>query len=235
MRAIPYWFAPNISIHETGESQFCEQGRMQQVYCSNSKNFGKPVLGYPAGYGMMQLDPASVDQIWNWQTNVSGGQGKLDAFAGNSNDSGNLNDIHAYQVWYNQVRNWRQYNADPKNANRLAPPPMDDSEGVPGSTCTFVGNIDLATNQTAPTSNQSSTHWFGDAILMRQYAAGFRPPYITFVVDPKTNMGSWSINAKTKLVFRDKSGGITKTLYPLPVWEFCTCSSASTCQNSSPQ
>ena len=76
---VPYWFAPNISVHETRESQFCETGRMRIAYCASSKNVGKPVLGVPAGYGMMQLDPVpSVDALWNWQTNVGKGKAKID-------------------------------------------------------------------------------------------------------------------------------------------------------------
>src|SRR5690606_28186352 len=65
--AMPYWFARKLAIHETNMSQFCESGRMDVSYCAaNKNNFGWPVLGDPAGYGMMQLDPAATsDLLWN--------------------------------------------------------------------------------------------------------------------------------------------------------------------------
>ena len=67
----PYWFAEKLSLHETGLAQYCEPGRADTDYCESSEHEGLPILGAPAGYGLLQRDPlpkARAAQImWNWK------------------------------------------------------------------------------------------------------------------------------------------------------------------------
>ena len=132
----------------------------------------------------------------------------------------------AYPFWRRQVEAWKTYNQN--TTHPPAPPPPDDNEGTQASYCNFIGNINGG--QSSPTSNQGPDHWYGDAILMRYYAAGPGTQYIKF----NSALGRWDYDQRTKLTFKDNNGN-PYTIWSLPIWEFCTCSSASTCQNSSPQ
>jgi hypothetical protein len=90
---VPYWMAKNIAIHETNESQFCEPGRAQAAYCSNSANVFLPIWGRPGGYGAMQYDPdpgpPSIDEVWNWRTNITSAGLLLASLAGKVQDTSN--------------------------------------------------------------------------------------------------------------------------------------------------
>jgi hypothetical protein len=155
-------------------SQFCESGRMDSTdYCAASKNnFGWPVLGPPAGYGMMQLDPAATpDLLWNWRTNADGGRTRMDQLAGPQQYTTD-SDGRAYPFWIRQVQQWNAYNARQKPGSRVAPA----SDLQETSSCTFTlplnkpwdSNKDSIGLET-PTNGTSNTYWFADAILIKQY------------------------------------------------------------------
>jgi hypothetical protein len=180
-QAVPYWFAPNIGVHETNLSQFCDGTSRTNVggYC-NSSNTGMPDYGPPGGYGIFQFDPPpSLNEIWNWTANVAYDQTFLYGKAGpvaNTNDS-----TVAYPFWIRQVNQWVAYNAS-QTAQGLPAvgPPPDQSYFVgqqyypigpppPGSvpTCRFTLSPAPAPNYTAPTSG-GGVYWFGDAIAMKR-------------------------------------------------------------------
>jgi hypothetical protein len=173
LAAVPYWMAPNIAVHETNTSNFCELGRLQSAYCSSSANFGWPVWGTPGGYGIMQVDsPPSLDAIWNWRTAIAAGKTKLDSHAGpvqdTSDPKGQGTDKRAYPFWIRQVKQWQIYNSKPTFGS-VIPAPPDQTEGTQGSSCTFTLSPSAAPAYTTPNTGQTGTYWFGDAILIKQY------------------------------------------------------------------
>jgi hypothetical protein len=184
-----YWFAEKLAWHETGLSQFCESGRMDREYCSPGNNhMGWPVLGKPAGYGLLQRDPLPTtggwempSQImWNWQEAITSGKAEIDATAGPYQYSADRH-APAYGFWMSQVRQWNAYNALRAASDRV-PPPADRNET---SSCTFTlplnhawdanrDSVGLETPVFIPLlipSNQQPhfTAWFGDANLIKRF------------------------------------------------------------------
>src|SRR5262249_28664118 len=131
-----YWFAEKLAWHETGMSQFCESGRADSPpYCSpENNNVGWPILGPPAGYGLLQRDPLPTtggtempSQImWSWREAITSAKVEIDATAGPPIYSGNINkkdpNILGYAFWLHQVQQWNAYNAGQPAALRVAPP-----------------------------------------------------------------------------------------------------------------
>ena len=216
--AVPYWFAKNIAIHETNMSQFCEAGRAQVAYCANSSNYTLPIWGTPGGYGMMQVDPPpSQNAIWNWRAAIAAGQDRIQTLAGPAQDG---EGGQAYQFWLRQARQFEQYNAtQPANAQVQAP--VDPGPYI-SPACTFVYS------KTAYTG-QANAHWFGDAILIKQYGGtgdigGNTANYLSWVNNnPNVAVPVWQFH---------KSNKISKDV----AYEVCTCTTpgSSSCQHLGP-
>ena len=186
--------------------QFCQPGGV--AYCSNSANAGLPVFGPPNGYYIMQLDPPpSTDAVFNWQTNINGAQTLLQALAGPIQyGTGG----QAYPFWIRQVKQWQDFNAI---HSPQVPPPNDQPES---SYCTFTLSPAPAPTYTTPNTGQGQRYWFGDAILMKQYA-GATTNYISFIQGQTS--GNWSESQ-------------ANSVRPDIAYEFCTCLAQSTCQHS---
>ena len=133
---------------------------------------GMPIYGYPAGYGVMQLDTPkpTVGQIWNWQANVDGGKTLIGNIAGSPTSQQN----GAYGYWNQQVVKWQAYNqkvalyiANGGGANQLAavgPPENYDAamsvqlntsppttvQTVPVPNCKFIGSYNPSTGISTP-------------------------------------------------------------------------------------
>lgn len=149
-------------------SQFCQLNREQVCcYCNQSANWGFPVYGPPAGYGVMQLDPTpGLNDLWNWQTGVTNGKNMLD-----------IKSAAAYPYWTAQVQQWNAYNAPLSSKNRVSPPldqvyALSDGSGV----VTYTLPLNTPWNSTARNSvglttatGPNGAHWFGDAVLIKQY------------------------------------------------------------------
>jgi hypothetical protein len=224
-----FWFANNISIHETAQQQFYAANTAsscQGTDSSQSNNIGMPLCGRPAGYGLMQLDPSSSIQAWNWQQNINGGMNLLNTIATSAGNS------FGYTFWSRQVMQWQQYNQVPQNAANPVPPPSsevfpDPSDPNQFASCTFSLSQsapygDLQTAYTAP------TYWYGDAVLMRNYAGG-NPNYIYWnSSNGNTTTGAWGKTRGTLII----ANGI-KVLHNNP-YEFCSCSTMATCQHTTP-
>jgi hypothetical protein len=227
-----FWFARNITIHETNESQFCELGRSQKGGCAPNSTLGLPVFGYPAGYGLMQLDPVdssgsqtgpvdSSNEIWNWRTNIAGGLNRIQTKAGPQSYS--ATSMQAYPLWIRQVRNWNTYNG--KNSTQ-APPPSDDDFSSTGGTCKFTLPLDAnGVGIEGPASLPAGTHWFGDAIVMKQYGGANTGQYLIWDATGK----KWT---KVRASFIYKKNG-DKEYHTFP-YEYCTCTSAVSCQSQTP-
>jgi hypothetical protein len=209
------WFLKNIFYHETLMSQFCEPVRMQVLYCAPSNNhWGRPIFGYPGGYGLGQLDPPpGLDAIWSWKSNAAASIAPVEAKAGppvyTTND-----DPRAYPFWMRQIRDWSLFNqAFPGEA---IPPPAPDWNPTSPSIqpqCQFVF-------AEAPITNQPGTYWFGDAVLMKQYAGA------------PVNYISWdnvSVPAQPRWVINRANASD-----PNVVGEFCTCETRNTCLTDVP-
>ena len=188
-----YWFAEKMALHETAVSEFCQSGRTTSPYCSKPENQGWPVLGPPAGYGILQRDPLPKTQVdlpeqimWNWKTAVTSGKDHIDATAGQQVEAGG----GAYGFWMRQVRQWKQWNDGHPNDRKS--PPADvpyyantdlilnpatsvyepiSPQAVP--TCIFKFSVDqdgIAARMTIPSLHQQPfTAWFGDAILIKRF------------------------------------------------------------------
>lgn len=213
-----YWFARNIAIHETNESQFCEPLRLQSGGCSNSTTFGLPTFGFPAGYGLGQLDPVdSTDQLWNWRSNAAGTIKRLDGRQG-------------YGQWISAVTQWNARNLQLKQVGQPTTPAPPDV--VETSSCTFTLPLDqYGAGLTTSATGQPNTYWFGDALVMKQTGGG--PRYVA--LDPVTNM--WSFNKVSTIQWNTNSGTIVE--YHNFAYEFCTCTTAgvppaSGCQHQTP-
>jgi hypothetical protein len=225
-----YWFANNISIHETVEQQFYVGDTKSNCSLSTDSakpgNSGLPLCGYPAGYGLMQLDPSTSSQAWNWQQNIVGGLNLLDAKATNGgNGSG-------YIFWSRQVAQWQQYNAMPQNSGNPIPPPSDDVFPDPSDTNQFPScRFSLLAN--APSGDRQGayappTYWYGDPVLMKNYAGG-TPNYI-YWNSPSGNSTSaaWG---KSRVTLLKIPGNFQKHNTP---YEFCSCSTVQSCQHQTP-
>jgi hypothetical protein len=198
---VPYFFAWKTALHETNASQFCEQYRQQSPnYCSQSANWGWPVFGPPAGYGIMQLDPApSQDSLWNWQAAVLAAKDRLDSLAGTPQYG---TDSAAYHFWIRQVRQWNLYNGPRTPQARVAPPPDQDESTVP-NTCRFTLPLDKPWDDTksstgleSPGTLPNGTYWFGDAILLRQYGGAITKGCLTEDLPPGLIQAcaNWNLN-----------------------------------------
>jgi hypothetical protein len=221
-----FWFAENISIHETKEQQFYPQNNLP-AYCpattesgQSSSNVGMPFCGPPAGYGMMQLDPADSPALWNWQTNIVGGLDLLQAKAGPP-----VYDAYstsAYPFWIRQVKQWQDYNG--QNQGKKIPAPSD--EVFPG--CTFTLSPDPA-NYSTPNTGTAGAYWYGDAVLMKQYG-GAPTNYISWISqNQNTTNGRWSWNRQSVIYV-----GSQRQVHNLP-YEFCSCAQVPGCQNQTPK
>ena len=226
LAAVPYWMAPRIAVHETNTSNFCEYGRLQSGYCSNSANYGWPVWGPPGGYGIMQVDPPpSLDAIWNWRSAIAAGKNKLDLHAGPVQDLSDAAGVglggenRAYPFWIRQVKQWRIYNSAPRFGRQL-PPPDDQTE----STCKFTLSPASAPLHSTPTTGIGGVYWFGDAILIKQYGGtetktGKNANYVSFINNTSTLVEpSWSFF---------KPNSVSSNV----VYEVCTCTSNQQCQH----
>ena len=157
LNATPWWFLQNISIHETNMSNVCEPNRNQGTpYCIS--NVAMPTFGPPGGYGMLQIDPpADFSSVWDWRSNVIAGSGVAATKASN-----------AYNFWLNQIDQWDQFNAAHDGRTDIPPrpePPLQDE----------TGNCEFLFSRTAiQSANSPSQHWFGDAILLKQYAGAIQ-------------------------------------------------------------
>ena len=253
--ASPYWFANNIAIHETRQSQFCDPVTSRTAsspYCQSSNlndppgggtigPMSMPIYGFPAGYGVMQLDPPqNYSQIWNWQANVQRGITNLSNLAGNTTDR--LNTQGGYGYWNSQVRQWQRYNQlvakyinGGGGANQLAPvgPPeaydapttltingtTNTVQTMPIPNCQFIGSYNPSTGLSTPST--SSPYWYGDAVVMKQNAgtvdcAGVNANYISWGdsgAPPTGAPARWYFHKATKY-----SGDIA--------YEFCACGTA---------
>lgn len=180
--SVPYWFAPNIGVHETNLSQFCDGTSRTNVgqYCNNT-NVGMPVFWHPGGYGIFQFDPPpSLDEIWNWTANVAYDTTYLSNVSGPEHET---NQNLAYPFWIKQVHQWQDYNANQITlGKRTALPPPNQNYWVgeqfpvtglpPGGatiTCTFTLSQAPAPQYTKRITG-SAAYWFGDAIAMKRVA-----------------------------------------------------------------
>jgi hypothetical protein len=209
LTASPFWFAPNIAIYESNLSQFCDVGnRTGNQYCLSSANLFLPIFGPPGGYGMMQLDPPpSWDDIWNWRTNIADGNNLLQTLAGPQADAGGG---QAYPFWIRQVRQWQANNLIRRDNNQpLVPAPDPQQESVCTFTVSRPGDPVLAQTMglSTPNTGLANTYWFGDAILMKQYA-GAPANYISWL----TGTTEWKFN---------KPNSVSSNI----VQAFCSCGS----------
>jgi len=218
-----YWFAKNIAIHETSERQFYEPGIYASCNTNPStdlKTPGFPLCGFPAGYGLMQLDQTrsplqlSSLQLWDWTQNILGGLNLLESNA-NPAPGGQS----GYTFWKEQVRQWQEYNAVQSAGNRVGPPP---DEVLPG--CRFTFTQAPAPDYSAPVTGVPGAYWYGDAVLMKNYAgtgvAGAN--YISWnSTQGNTANGKWSTNRQSLIGHN-------------PAYEFCSCSTSAGCQRQTP-
>jgi len=80
---VNYWFGWKIVFHETNAFQFCQAVQQQSGYCSDPNNWGWPVFGKPAGYGIMQVDPVtSQAPFWDWTAAVQAAATRLRTLSG---------------------------------------------------------------------------------------------------------------------------------------------------------
>lgn len=198
------WFTQNIGNHESGLAQFVSSGT----------NTGLPMHDSANGYGIMQLtNPAPTeDQKWNWQSNITAAIQQL----GSSS---------AYTFWRNQVSQWIQYNTN--SAGQQVPPPNDQPES---QYCTFTLSPNSQGTGTVPyTGSNANTYWFGDALLMKQYAGvgstGLN--YLTWQNNPNVlapnQIPYWS---ELQANFSGSNGAADI------VYQFCTCLPGASCQHT---
>jgi uncharacterized repeat protein (TIGR01451 family) len=172
---VPYWFGWKIALHETNASQFCQAFQQQSGYCSDPNNWGYPVFGKPAGYGIMQVDPVtSQAPLWDWTAAVQAAATRLMSLSGPVQPQQPLlpNSSGAYPYWYQQVSQFNAYNAIQAAAGLPTvpgPPPQQES------TCTFTMPTDSNGNGiVGPAAGlPPNTYSFGDAILIKQYGGTY--------------------------------------------------------------
>jgi len=234
-----YWFANYISIHETNQSQFCDTGDPSRTngadYCRNGGTSGesgpypgRPIWGFPFGYGAMQVDPPPTSYtLWNWYQNLLDGIAQLQAKAGQPSDvaAQGAQNSTAYAFWNGQVQQWNDENLA-LQAQTPPQPTFPTPESVdPGpnraNNCHFIGSLDAATGISTPNTGLPYTYWYGDAILMRMNAGtidacGHNANYISWINSKPGTPGRWAF---------DKTTTINSDI----VYEFCTCTSFSAC------
>jgi len=232
----PYWFANDIAVHETDQSQFCDGTTRTSgaPYCAAFGDFaiGFPIWGRPQGYGVMQVDPPfSLDTIWNWSKNLSDDNTHLQNLAGSMYS---MSGGSAYPFWQRQVYQWylENYNQISQTPPQPALPLPEDVDTGPYSTpnCAFIGSVSTP-NPTGlystPFTNITNTYWYGDAILMKQNAGTTNKctlstaNYVAWKQGTLTQPGSWVFNKPTL-----DSADI--------VYEFCTCTTFAACQRIAP-
>jgi len=219
-----YWFAPNFALHETNMSQFCQQagGRAAAAYCSDAKVDGLPVFGPPAGYGILQVDPAFVvGDAFSFQTNVDDWAGKVGTSGGAS-------------YWNGQVISWQSYNKDPQHTPVAAPAAIS----YPG--CTFAMPADNSAGK--PASGLS----FGDAETIKEIAGiGYCFPDPSCPKAPANARPPTQVNTTLEFIRFQKdhlNAGDTPYWSVIPantinnniVMEICSCvgPTRSSCQSS---
>jgi hypothetical protein len=213
-----YWFSPNIAIHETNMSQFCDGAARTAAapFCSGGANPGLPIWGKPGGYGMMQLDPPpSIDAIWNWRTAVSAGIQRLDDLAGPPRYT-DESDGRAYPFWVRQVRQWKAFNSLHPSNQVAAPSDQQES-----ANCRFtLSPAPDPTNPTTPNTGVLGAYWFGDALLMYQNAGTGSSGANWLTWKKSQGTGSWNFH---------KDNGVNHDI----VYEFCTCTApgSSACEH----
>jgi hypothetical protein len=216
-----YWMMENISNHESGMKQFCEPGETDSTpYCLNGANPGLPIWGAPGGYGMFQLDPElggtipiGWDALWDWRANVVAGRDLLAAKAGPADAPVTNSDGRAYPFWRRQHQQWTDWNAT--NPDAVIPPPDNQVEGFVGSLCTFEMSF-------TPILGSPRTYWYGDAVLMLQYAGA-----------PLGNYLAWNDkNPLAPLWVFHKANNVNTNI----VRDFCSCFQRSTppCKRTKP-
>ncbi len=171
-----YWFGWKVALHETNASQFCQSGREQVPnYCNIANNWGYPVLGPPAGYGIMQVDPVTTQApLWDWTAAVTAAATRLMSLSGPVQPQQPLlpNSSGAYPYWYQQVDQFNKFNAIQAAAGEPTipgPPPQQES------TCAFTMPTDSNGNGIVePAAGlPPNTYSFGDAILIKQYGGTY--------------------------------------------------------------
>jgi hypothetical protein len=210
MRAnVSYWFAPNIAFHESNLSNFCEPGRTDGApYCFRGANPGKPIFGAPAGYGVGQLDTPTptVEQIWNWRENVRG----MQALADQKAEGG-------YAFWSRQLVEFNTWNLRNPNNQKQLPVPEVEAD------CKFVAHSSRTGFFEGYQVGQGNVYWFGDAIVMKQYA-GARQNYISWENRPPHNNNPfWKF---AKATYRADGTLIDENI----VREFCSCGLGKSCK-----
>ena len=206
INAKPLWFAKNVAIHETNESQFYVAGYSDSSSSCGQINQtpGAPYYGFPGGYGILQhAPPTSTGELWNWQTAISQWQTQLvQVFAGSESGSVNGTSSAAYPFWIRQVLRWQQlYNGMPAWTT--------DPSQSQYSGCTFSAP-DPNPND-PPTRSLIAPYWYADAILMKDLLVGTGgSPYVQ-LNDSNPNNVQWQFNKAT-------AGGS-----PDIVKGFCSC------------
>jgi len=133
------WFIQGLANHESGVRQFVA-------------NPGKPLWGFPDGWGIMQTDPPSQrDDVYKWTSNIPEGINRVNY---------KLTIISPF--WDQQVRQFTAWNLAHPNA--LVPAPPDASEG----TCMFSY------------SPAGSQHSFEDAMWIKAYNGSSKPDGSSF-------------------------------------------------------
>jgi|GEM_PF-3486514 len=135
-----------------------------------------PVWGAPNGWGVMQIENAAYEELWNWTANVTRGHVILEEKKG-----------AAYPFWNAQVSQWQQWNAaNPGQEVGVAPTPHTVNN------CTFG----MDANGLPPTGMR----YFADAIWIKQYNGASLGNYIVWdnVTDP--NNPNWRFNPVNNLM-----------------------------------
>jgi IPT/TIG domain len=208
-----WWFARNIAVHETNLAQFCEPGVTDgSDYCTHTTadKAGMPIFGPPNGYGIMQVDPpGSEGNLWDWRANVQAGLGRISSLAGPESYT-NGQDGRAFPFWIRQVQQWQDYNAAHQGNEVAAYGPVSESDY-----CTFV----FSATRSLPPGSPNTYHWFGDAILMKQYA-GAPTNFISWDNTDPLAVPHWSVHEEN-------------TVNTNIVRDFCTCAArGTTCQHN---
>ena len=244
-----FWFANYIAIHETNQSQFCDIFHPSQTqgapYCGQNGGLsqqsgpfpGMPIWGTPFGYGALQVDPPpSGSTLWNWSQNLTDGIALLQTKAGSPTAVGpnpSPTGEAGYPFWNGQVAQWNVENqqrqaaglAPVGTAETFDPAPTLPSPSVP--TCTFSTSFSTSLDISVP-STDANTYWYGDAILMMQYAGtadscGNSANYVYYVQGnlSQNTTGYWSFH---------KVNGVSANI----VSEFCSCTTYNSCIRVSP-
>ena len=128
------WFIQGLANHESGVRQFVA-------------NPGKPLWGFPDGWGIMQTDPPSQrDDVYKWTVNIPLGISRV-----------NLKNEEVSSFWTRQVKQFSDWNRLHPKAQIAGP--SDATEGK----CTF---------SYSPTGSQ---HSFLDAMWIKDYNGSPKP------------------------------------------------------------